>query len=692
MTKKRTIFALIVTLIMFCNSVQPAYAVSVTDTKTKATNTAIQELHNIGVDLDKSNKSNLEKSMTDKQAYDLLTDLDGMKTGTITYSNKTMTISSYLTEILGLLGYSKADDSKYIDVNHYLSPINKAVEIGLIKKYEYTTKSKLLRADAIILFRRALELDRMGNGQNLKYMVTGNTKYWINTCGEGNDWREAGVFYEDFNPDCELQELVKLESDDSYSTNLLNLNEMLFWTYQFAYDSTGSVNKLWQNGQEPSYANDPKSLAEISHVTSSDQYKVTVNYWRDTYKSDMLLNFDINSVFETFYFLTGDREVAYALFSWIDDEVIHGYKDPKNFGFKDIDVNGKSGTIEMNGIKIVFKNTKDHNSYYFMNATNSDVSPKSAESMGKAKDYKLNSKIRDEKSDTESVYYKIKTTVNDSYYYFRSRTNSPNDYVKYELLDETGLNTIANFSTDKDEGKMYIKLNPNTTYYLVAGDSNEDSVEYILDINEVKDDFADSLEGARNEKSVDINKVYTKYLQTSEDVDYIKFTTGADDDYMIHTSIWEEKDLDFTLFDENGNQVAYEQMPIRHMYMEVKLQPNTTYYLKVNFNGYSSVDFEYDFSIVSSDAVKLNKSSVTLVKGKTCLLQLTSKIPADSVDYITWFPRNYGVAKTNYDRINCISTDMVTVTALKKGKTTIDCTYVLKDGSNIIITCDVTVK
>ena len=66
MTKRRTIFALIVTLIMVCNSVQPAYAVSGKDTKTKAANTAIQELHNMGINLDKSNKSNLEKTMTDK--------------------------------------------------------------------------------------------------------------------------------------------------------------------------------------------------------------------------------------------------------------------------------------------------------------------------------------------------------------------------------------------------------------------------------------------------------------------------------------------------------------------------------------------------------------------------------------------------------------------------------------------------
>ncbi len=92
MTKKRTIIALIVILIMVCNSVQPAYAVSGTDTKTKVANTDIQELHGIGVELDKSNKSNLEKGMTDKQAYDLLADLDGMKTGNVTYSNKTMTI------------------------------------------------------------------------------------------------------------------------------------------------------------------------------------------------------------------------------------------------------------------------------------------------------------------------------------------------------------------------------------------------------------------------------------------------------------------------------------------------------------------------------------------------------------------------------------------------------------------------
>lgn len=691
MTQKRTTIALLIALIMICNLEQPAYAASGTETKVKAASAAIKELQNIGVELDKSNKTNLDKTMTEKQAYNLLIDLEDAKADNSEYSNQTMTITSYLIETLGLLGYTKTDSDSYTDVNHYIYPLKKATEIGLIKKNEYTVTTKLLRADAILLFRKALELDRVGDGQSLKYMVTGNTKYWINTRGYGNDWREAGVFYEDFNPDCELQELVKLDPDDSYSANLLNLNEMIFWTYQYAYDSTGSVNKLWQYGQEPYYI-DPKSIADISHLTSSDQYKVTINYWRDTYNSNLLLNEELNSLLETFYFLTGDKEVSYALFSWIDNEVIHGYRDPKNFGFKDVNVNDKSGTVEMNGIRIKFENTKDHNSYYFMNTANSEITPSAAGSMDQAKGYRLNEKIRDVKTDTQDVYYKIQTTANDSYYYFRSRTNSPDDHVKYKLLDETGLNTIAEFSTGYEEGKLYIKLNPNTTYYLVAGDCNEDNVEYILDINEIKDDFADTLEGARNEKSVDINKVYTKYLQTIEDVDYIKFKTGTSTNYSIHTRIWEEKDLDFTLYDESGNQIAYEQMPIRHMYTEVKLKPNTTYYLKVKFNGYSAVDFDYDFSIISSDAVQLDKTSATIAKGKTCTLQISSKIPANSVDYITWFPANYSVVKTNYDSANCISTDKITVTGLKKGKTTIKCTYVLKDGNNIILTCDVTVK
>lgn len=366
-TKMKTFHRLAIIMLLFSimlQTVEPVYATTGTTSKTKAANKAIEELNKIGVNITKSNISGLDKTMTEIQAFNLLADLRGIKLDTsTTYSNKTITISAYLTEVLRLLGYSITDKGRTLDVNQYTSPINQAVKIGLLKKNEYTTKSKLLKADAIILFRRALELNRVSDQQSLKYMVTGNTKYWFNTSGKGNDWRVAGVFYEEFNPDCERGELVTIERDDSYEANIQNLNSMIFWTHSLAYDRTEKPSGLWQDGRRPYNMVNPKCLAEISH--SPGTYKVKINSWRNSYDSGFVGNSHYNSILATFYFFTGDQKISYALWSWLDGEVIHGYKSPKNFGFKEINIKGKSGTIEMNGVKIKFVRTDKYNEYSF---------------------------------------------------------------------------------------------------------------------------------------------------------------------------------------------------------------------------------------------------------------------------------------------------------------------------------------
>ena len=84
-------------------------------------------------------------------------------------------------------------------------------------------------------------------------------------------------------------------------------------------------------------------------VTHEDgRLGVNVFGWRNSYDSDVVQNSCINMVMEAFYFMTGDREVAYALWSWIDAANINGNASSSNFGFSDVG----SSSISMNGVVI----------------------------------------------------------------------------------------------------------------------------------------------------------------------------------------------------------------------------------------------------------------------------------------------------------------------------------------------------
>lgn len=319
---------------------------------------------------------------------------------------------------------------------------------------------------------------------------------------------------------------------------------------------------------------------------------------------------------------------------------------------------------------------------------------KYADLFDKAKDYPLNIKIRDEKEKNKNVYYKIQTTSNDSYYSLRSRTNSLNDYVRFELLDETGANIVIAFSTDVNDGKVLLKLKPNSTYYLVAYESKKSTTKYILHIREIIDDFADTLEEAKNRKGININKTYKKYFQSTTDVDYIKFQTNAAQKYIINAQISDPYRVNFTLFDSEGKQIEFKEVPLSNlrMYMEVKLKPNATYYLKAEFiSGHSYRDFDYDFSIVQADAFQLNKAQITLTKGQSYTLQVSSKVGAESVNYIRWLSSDSSMISTEYLE-NYQSSYMNKITALKKGKAKITCWIHLKDGSFFTVDSIVTIK
>ena len=87
--------------------------------------------------------------------------------------------------------------------------------------------------------------------------------------------------------------------------------------------------------------------------------------WRKSYDSDVVQNSCINMVMEAFYFMAGDRDVAYALWSWVDAQSINGSANSDNYGFHDVEKTANGWVIEMNGIQIEFDTSGTGTTYYF---------------------------------------------------------------------------------------------------------------------------------------------------------------------------------------------------------------------------------------------------------------------------------------------------------------------------------------
>lgn len=103
--------------------------------------------------------------------------------------------------------------------------------------------------------------------------------------------------------------------------------------------------RFFDDGISMNYA-DPGKFAKI--VENNGKLGVNVFQWRKSYDSDFATNSSLNMVMEAFYFFTKDKDVAHALWSWIDAANINGNASSSKFGFTDVG----SSSISMNGIVI----------------------------------------------------------------------------------------------------------------------------------------------------------------------------------------------------------------------------------------------------------------------------------------------------------------------------------------------------
>lgn len=111
-----------------------------------------------------------------------------------------------------------------------------------------------------------------------------------------------------------------------------------------------------------------RSFAAVTE--ENGKYTVNVFGWREGYDSHSGTNSCLNVVMETFYFICGDKEVAYALWSVIDFMSIYGpdattVEKVESFGFTVSNETDHSIDLSMKGVNIRWEWDSDENWFHF---------------------------------------------------------------------------------------------------------------------------------------------------------------------------------------------------------------------------------------------------------------------------------------------------------------------------------------
>ena len=141
-------------------------------------------------------------------------------------------------------------------------------------------------------------------------------------------------------------------------TAVESLNNLAFYTY-------GGL-RFFDDGIAENYEDEGKFAKFVTH--SDGRTGINVFGWRKSYDSSTATNACLNVVLEAFYYMTGDRQVAKALWDWIDANNINGGGvDSTNYGFRDVRQTSNGWIIEMNGIQLELDNSVRNSTILYFN-------------------------------------------------------------------------------------------------------------------------------------------------------------------------------------------------------------------------------------------------------------------------------------------------------------------------------------
>lgn len=158
---------------------------------------------------------------------------------------------------------------------------------------------------------------------------------------------EAGVFV------TADSKLVTINKNVDYDVNISQLNTMIGNTFGFTY-----VPSLTQDGVT-------SGTAKFIYDKANNRYGLQVSSWRHSDDSSTVVNRGLNVILETFYFFSGDKDVAKSLWKWFDAKNINGQANTDDFGFKDTATFKNGFTAIKNGVEIDITEVNGVTTVYF---------------------------------------------------------------------------------------------------------------------------------------------------------------------------------------------------------------------------------------------------------------------------------------------------------------------------------------
>ncbi len=230
-------------------------------------------------------------------------------------------------------------------------------------------------------------------------------------------------------------------------------------------------------------------------------------------------------------------------------------------------------------------------------------------------------------------FFKFTTDTIRSYYYFELENIQADTLRLYlykyrpevdmpENVAISGSNNYITISSNRTE-KFNLQLEQNTEYYFcVAGSSDNNVGKYILNVKRSADAAGPTAEEAYQ---INTDVTYTTSFDGKSDSDYYVFTTASYDAYY-HINY---KYLSFDgyarseIYDADSNQIASGTAFEKDFSYNVKLKPNTTYYVRFGGDGSGNYEFNvqtkkdtYPNTIEQASAVSFNTEYSTSFDGK----------------------------------------------------------------------------
>ena len=262
-------------------------------------------------------------------------------------------------------------------------------------------------------------------------------------------------------------------------------------------------------------------------------------------------------------------------------------------------------------------------------------------------------------------YVKFTTLNNNSYYNFTFINQLVEEDVTMTLLDEEG-SYVNDISASKGEtNAMQLKLDKNKTYYIAFSTTDAVGV-YSYNISTVLDDAGDSIESANK---ISMNTLINGKFEASDDVDFVKFTTTAANNFyeVAFGNETIEDTLTVTLWNEKEEIVySMEVDKAEKDSVLLKLDKNKNYYLSFESNNETGI-YNYTVKAVADEG------GDTLAEATPIKLEklVSGSLQTDTdIDYFVFSTNRvttkYTISATN---ISATEEEMVFTVLDSKGKT-----------------------